>query len=357
MKEKTAFLSPIDGDMLNEYDGRVSEGSLITNVKVLGIAGRKIKINGIEAKHKDGVYSADIQLKDYKNTIEAVDIISGEKLSIIVFWLKNFKDKYRLSIDDNIWFLKDISNNADIYKSIFDNQYLGALKKVHDTFGTKIHLNLFYQTEGFNLSMMTDKYKNEWKENSGWLRLSFHSLQEEPDRPYIKAGYDEVKRDCKLVVDQIKRFAGEELLGPVMSLHWGDVPVEGCRALRDSGYTALAGYFNVNDPDPFAYYLNKAQRTHVNKRFIWRDNNEGIIFARMALVINLLKLDQIIPYLDNLKIDSHKPAYVDFMIHEQYFHPTYAAYQPDYMEKITASVRWASEKGYQPAFLSECIFD
>ena len=46
-----------------------------------------------------------------------------------------------------------------------------------------------------------------------------------------------------MVKEQIRRFAGDELMGPVTTLHWGEATVEGCRALRDSGYTALAGYF------------------------------------------------------------------------------------------------------------------
>jgi hypothetical protein len=355
-ENKILFQSPIDGDMLNEYDGIVSDGYLMTTVKVLAPSDRKLKFNGAVAKYEDGVHLADVRLKDYKNVIEVVDTSSGETQSIIVFWLKNYINKYRLSLDDNIWFLKDISANAGKYKSIFENPYLGFLKEVHDTYGTKIHLNLFYQTDGFNLSQMTDKYKNEWKANAGWLRLSFHALQEFPDRPYIHASYNEMKKDCEMVTDQIRRFAGEELLGHVMTLHWGEATVEGCRALRDSGYTALAGYFNVDDTDNVSYYLDIDKRRHMKNRFIWRDNSEGIIFTRMALVINTVKLDKIVPYLDDIKSNSHKPAYIDLMIHEQYFYPFYKNYQPDYRQKVLTSVRWAVNKGYKPAFLSECVF-
>jgi hypothetical protein len=357
MNNTITFISPIDGDMLNEYDGTVSAGSLFTPVRVMASPKRKLKINGTEAMIEDGVYHADIRLKDYKNVIEVTDTSSGEKQSIVVFWLKHIVNKYRLSIDDNILFLKDISDNAGKYKSIFENDYLSFLKGVHDTYGTKIHLNLFYQINGFNLSQMTDKFKSEWKENAGWLRFSFHSLQEFPDRIYQNAKYDEVKKDCEMTLKQIRRFAGEELLVPVMSLHWGDTTVECCRALKDEGYKAFAGYFNFNGPDPFSYYLDDEKRHHVNNRFIWRDNREGIIFSRMALVINTLKYDQIVPYLNNLRCNAHKPAFIDLMIHEQYFYPTYTAYQPDFRQKVITSVKWASDNGYQPAFLSECIFE
>ena len=356
MENKIKFLSPIDGDMLSAYDGNVSDGGILTEVKLSGSPDLKLKVNGITAKYSAGTFTAAIQLKDYKNTIEAVDSVSGEKAGIVVYWLKNVVDHYRLSLDDNIWFLKDINANAGKYKSIFENPYLGMLKQVHDTFGTKIHINLFYQTEGFNLSQMTDKYKGEWKDNAGWLRLSFHALQEFPDRPYLTAGYDQVKHDCILVKDQIRRFAGEELMGPVTTLHWGAANVEGCRALKDQGYNALAGYFNAEGPDTVSYYLNDEKRLNINNRFIWKDNKEEIILSRMALVINTVKLEEIVPYLESLRSSGHRPPYVDLMIHEQYFYPSYFNYQPDFRDKVMTAVKWAADKGYKPAFLSECVF-
>ena len=159
------------------------------------------------------------------------DSATNYKQSITIYWLKNISDRYRLSLDDNIWFLKDINTNAGKYKSIFENPYLKFLRQVHETYGTKIHLNLYYQTDGFNLSQMTTKFRNEWKENAGWLRLSFHALQNDPDMPYINAGYDEVKKDCSLVHEQIKRFAGEELMGPVTTLHWGEGTRQGLQGI------------------------------------------------------------------------------------------------------------------------------
>lgn len=355
--KKISFLNPIDGDMLNEYDGMVSDGGLLLEIKVYASSGRRLKINGLDTKYENGLYVANVRLDNYMNVIEAVDNDSGERNRITVFWLKNFINKYRLSIDDNIWFLRDISDNAGKYRSVFENPYLNFLKQVHDNYGTKIHLNIFYQTEGFNLSQITDKYRNEWKENAEWLRLSFHALQEFPDKPYIQADYNKVKKDCEMVMEQIRRFAGDELIGPVTTLHWGEATVEGCRALRDTGYTVLAGYFNLDNTSPVSYYLDIEKRRYLNDRFIWRDNQEGIIFVRMALVIDLLKLNQIVPYLDSLLSNSHRLSHVDLMIHEQYFYPFYKNYQPDFKQKVLTSVKWASDNGYQPAFLSECVLD
>jgi len=352
------FISPIDGDMLCAYDGKMIDGELLTTVTVSAPSGSRIKINGIDAKPSGDVFTADIRLRDYSNQIEFTEANTGSKQTVTVFWLKNYVNKYRLSLDDNILFLKDISEHSARYKSIFENPYLSFLKEVHDTYGTKIHLNIYYQTEGFNLSQMTDKFKNEWKANSGWLRLSFHALQNKPDNPYIASGYDEVKKDCEMVKAQIRRFAGEEQFDHVTTLHWGAATLEGTRALRDGGYTGLAGYFNVGaNESPVSYYLDMNQRRHLFERFIWRDNKEGIIFSRIAIVINNYKLDKIVSHLSSLKMGTHRPGYIDLMIHEQYFHPDYVEYQPDYRQKVMTAVKWATDNGYTPAFLSECIFE
>ncbi len=356
MENEIKFLSPTDGDMLTGYDGKISDGSLMISVKISAPSDMRLKINGITAISSGGSITADIPLKEYKNRIEAQDSVSGQKKIITVYWLKHAENRYRLSLDDNIFFLKDINENSAVYKSIFENPYLGFLKQVHDTFGTRIHLNLYYQTDGFNLSQMTGKFKNEWKENAAWLRLSFHALQNDPDRPYLNAGYDQVKNDCIKVKEQIRRFAGEELMDSVTTLHWGTASVDGCRALRDEGYTALAGYFNAEGPDTVSYYLNDEKRLHVNNRFLWKDESEGIIFSRLALVINTVRLEEIVPWLDALRSNNHKPAYIDLMIHEQYFYSFYKDYQPDYRQKVMTAVRWAADNSYKPAFLSECVF-
>jgi hypothetical protein len=353
--EKIKFLTPIDGDMLNEYDGDVTNGSLMVKAKISAPSGSRIKVDGVKAKYMDGYFQANVRLKNYENIIELEEGKQGFRENIKIFWLKNYTNKYRFSIDDNIWFMKDIHENSAKYNSIFENPYLGFLKEVHNTYGTKIHINLYYQTEGFNLSQMTDKFKNEWKANATWLGLSFHALGDKPDRPYINAGYEQVKKDCAMVMEQIRRFAGEEVMGPETTLHWGEATVDGCRALRDAGYTILAGYFNVDDNKaPVSYYLTEDQRRYLKSRFIWRDNKEGIIFSRIALVINTVKQEQVIPYLDNVR-QTYNPRYIDLMIHEQFYYPHYVSYQPDWREKVLKAVKWADDNGYKPAFLKESV--
>lgn len=350
------FLIPVEGDVFHAFDGNLLDGKLMITVKIAAPEDAEIAVNGIPAASVDGHFEAQVFLEEYENRLEAVDEVSGEKTGIRVFLLPNFAGHYRLSIDDNIWFLRDIQQNKDRYASLFDNPYLGFLKQINAEYGTKIHLNLFYQTDGFNLSEFTDQYKNEWKANADWLRLSFHALQEFPDMPYVHAGYEEVKRDCNLIMNEIRRFAGEEVMHAVTTIHWGEATAEGSRAMRDAGYVGQVGYFNVDDDQyPASYYLTVPQRRHLKKRFVWRDTAEGITFVRASIVIDTKRLEDIKPHLDAHEKNGYKPPYLDLLVHEQYFYPIYFNYQPDFRDKIRTAVQWAGENGYTPQFLSESI--
>jgi hypothetical protein len=352
------FLSPIDGDMLCTFDGIETSGGLITKVSIRAPKESRINVNGVNAQYSNGIFQADINLTQYENELELVDQKTGFREKIKIYRLKNFAKHYRLSMDDNIWFLKDLHLNSDVYKSIFENPYLSFLKQVHDTYGTKIHLNIYYETDGFNISQLSDKFKAEWKANTGWLHLSFHARADKPDKPYLNSGYEKMKKDCDLVMEQICRFAGTEVTAQETTLHWGEATTEGCRALRDAGFKCLPCDFNVdNDLPPCSYYLDIEKRRHINKRLIWRDNREDIIFIRCAIIINTVELEKIVPFLDDLKKDPHMSAYVDLLMHEQYFYPYYEGYQPDYRQKVMTAVKWAKDNGYKPAFLSECVFE
>ena len=114
---------------------------------------------------------------------------------------------FTFTIDDNIRFLKELTEKD--YGSIFDHPYMAMLLSLHKTFDAAVQLNLFYRdgdftgkdrdkvdlNKYFNLSMMTDRYKAEWKANSDWIKMSFHSDRNNV-RPYLDSAYGEVFEDC-----------------------------------------------------------------------------------------------------------------------------------------------------------------
>jgi len=88
-KTSIKIISPVDGDMLNERDGRAVDGSLFTKVKVSAPQGSKISINGISTLYEDGLYTAEVQLKCYSNVIKVVEDNSGSSESMIEIMLVN----------------------------------------------------------------------------------------------------------------------------------------------------------------------------------------------------------------------------------------------------------------------------
>jgi hypothetical protein len=254
--------------------------------------------------------------------------------------------KFRFSVDDNIWFLKDLTNKKYSYKSIFDNEYLGFYKSLHDKFNIKIQLNIFYSTEGFDLSQMTDKYKEEWKANSDWLKLSFHAYSEFPDKPYLNSGREELKRDCEMIHKEIIRFAGAESLDLYTTVHWAVATKEGCLGLKDCGIKGLVGLF---DHSGLSYHLSSEVADYLHKHTYYVDKETGLIFFNNEMVINSLGINEIQPILSK-KIGKE---FIEIMIHEQYFYKDYMGYQPDFKEKVISAVSFLTDNGYKSVFLDE----
>lgn len=349
------FKKWIDGDMLCARDGEVSGKTLSLQIEVLANEGAQVEVNGVPATYANGLFTAPLTLTKYETQICAKDTVSGEEVSILLYWLPDFAGKYRVSLDDNIWFLREIAQNN--YNSILECEYLAFWKELYDTYGTKTHINIYLKDEAdFNIAQLSDRYKDEWIASRDWLRLSFHAKANEPAQPYLNASYDEMKRDVEDVRREIKRFAGEEVMGPVTTLHWGDATLEATRALRDSGYDVLLCDFNMPpfNTYPCAYYLTgETERMHMYDRFIWRDTKENITFVRCAIIANCYEPEEIPPFLDAVARDPHRGAFIDLLIHEQYFFPHYERYQPNYREKMITAVKWAVDHGYEPAFLDE----
>jgi len=263
---------------------------------------------------------------------------------------------YRLSVDDNIWFLRDIANHPE-YTSLFDNPYLKLYKSIHDKYGTKVHMNIYYETDGFNLTQMPDRFKDEWAANSNWLKLSFHANADSPSWPYLNSSYEEVYNDCKRVQDEILRFAGKEVLGPVTTLHFAEATKDGVKALRDCGIKVLLGDFAFDkNGDPYLdYYCTREQFDKVRENCFYKDPETDMIFACCDVVLNTFKVGEIAPEMDRYEREYPGRDFVDILIHEQYFYPDFRLYLPEYGKLIEEGVEWCISRNYEPAFITDVI--
>ena len=256
--------------------------------------------------------------------------------------MKNFT----FTVDDNIIFFREITERG--YSSLFEHPYLAMYKRLHEKFGLKIQLNLFYEDKmSFNLSKFPDKYKKEWEAVSDWLKLSFHSRLENV-KPYEFSGYDEVFSDCKDVQREILRFSSEKSLAKTTTVHYCLTTTDGLKALADNGVEGLLGLYG--DHNPRVSYCRNEEETKaiINGETV---KSDGIAYAGLDIVLNCHKKEEILRRLDSL----YGRELIKIMIHEQYFYENYSAYQPDFEEKIWAAFCALCENGYKSVFFEETI--
>lgn len=356
----------IDGDCLNERDGVMTPLGLACPVSVKAQSSRRIEINSVEAEERqDGIYTAEILIFEGQNRIKAVDLDCGYETEISLFRMPRASvGGYRISSDDNIIFLYELT--VGDYKSIFEHPYLAVYKKAHDFYGAKVHLNLFYEFDSdarahfsrerpyFNLSMMTDRYKEEFIANSDWLKLAFHSRSEFPPFPYKEGGGEKITEDYLKVCREIERFAGRECIPESTTVHFGSANLESVRALRSLGVRSLTGCFKLKGERPsVSYYAPVELVKHIYPRDFFVDTEENIIFARIDCVLNENSNEENLSIIKDTIIDSHRGGFVSVMIHEQYFYPDYVNYIPDFEALVLSAAELLYNSGYNGTFMSD----
>jgi hypothetical protein len=272
---------------------------------------------------------------------------------IRVLWDKHSQPRYRFSIDDNSFFLCDIFEKQ--YKSLFDCSYLRKLRELHTQYGTRFVLNIYYTTaDGFDLSRFPDRYRDEWKDNAGWLKLAFHARANDPDRPYQDAPADQLIADLDLVAEQILRFAGGATYSPPTVIHWGMVRPQALKRLRKRGVRVLSGYFQKQGGAwDINYRLDDERSEYLSRHDALFDFESGITFSKIDLVCNNTPVLETVPALERLAQDPNQAEVMDLFTHEQYFWPFYPRYVPDHFARVETAIRWVTERGYKPVFYHE----
>ena len=221
-------------------------------------------------------------------------------------------------------------------------------RRLHEEFGLKVQLNLFYRTEGFELSEMSEAYYDEWRENADWLKLSIHS-ELESFRPYESAGSREVYEDCRRVNEQIKSFASPAVLASTTTIHYCLLTDGGLKAIRDVGVVGLLGLFGTSEEPRTSYGIGESDAGKI------RDGETikigDISFASIDIVLNSFSTEGIIAQLTGM---TNREC-IRVMIHEQYFYEDYPRYQPEFEEKLRSTFDFLCNNGYQSGFYESLI--
>lgn len=265
-----------------------------------------------------------------------------------------YDPRCRFSVDDCIWFLRDVALRAR--DSIFENGFLRFWREMHERLGLKVQFNVYYEDLDTNwtLALMPDRFREEWVRNADWIRLTFHARSDLPPMPYRNAPAEQLEQDFLLVADQIRRFAGDELLSACTTIHWGMATREGCSALARHGIEALVGYFQLRNDEPWvAYYLDTEQTRFLSQHDTWRDEEAGILFIKHDMVLNEVPLVDVCRGLDSIFAKPDESEVLELMIHEQYFYPYFPQYQHDAALKVQQAAEWVANHGYRWAFYED----
>lgn len=350
---------PFHGAVLNRRHGLQTDTGLAITVSGSAPGYGTVTVDGNPAKVVNGRFTAETVITAPEQDIvaEYSGTFGRQQHTVRVVWDKASRPRYRFSIDDNSFWLRDIHQQQ--YASLFDCFYLGILKKLNDDYGARFTLNIYSMTDDqpdnpFLLKDFSDRYRGEFADNADWLVLAFHAKSNLPDRPYQYASAEHLLADKHMVEEQIVRIAGEQTLAPPTVIHWGMVQPGALKPLYDDGVRVLSGFAN---PTAHGYDVNYWLN---NERSEWLYNNEalkdfesGIVFSRVDIVCNNCPPEQVAPTLQPLYDSPRQAEIMDLFTHEQYFWPFYSAYRPDHAERLDTTLRWVTEHGYEPVFFHQ----
>ncbi|MBA7679478.1 hypothetical protein ES703_87775 [subsurface metagenome] len=353
--EPVRIEGPFHGAVLNRRHGEEVNSGLKIRVSGQAPLHERVTINKAPAQRTGSRFSSEVVLRDKETEIVAVSQGSSGRSEhrVRVVWDRHSQPRYRFSIDDNSFFLRDIAQKN--YASLFDCFYLDVLRKLHSKYGARFVLNIYYTTEdGFTLPQFPDRYKSQWQDNADWLKLAFHAYANKPDRPYQYASPAQLIADFDKVAEQIVRFAGEQTYSPPTVIHWGMVQPTALKPLYERGVRVLSGYFGRrNGVWSVNYFLDDARSEYLFRHDALKDFDSGIVFSKVDIVCNNTPVERIVPTLEPLAKDPNRAEIMDLFTHEQYFWPFYSNYIPDHAQRLEVAIRWVTEHGYKPVFFHE----
>lgn len=200
-------------------------------------------------------------------------------ISIVVFlyntgniYAKKYK-KLHISIDDTIEVFEDLTENEGKYGSIFDNYTLNLCKEMNESYGACFSFYCFFKNDKFSLSNCTRKFKDEFEQNSSWLRFNYHGFDEFEDPNSIKI--DEYISRHKLFLYNMIEIVGENSFDNYTRLSFFHGSYEVIEYL--SGY--VEGFYTADD-DRLSYYFDYSLNDYILTNLNYFDNDLQVNFMK-----------------------------------------------------------------------------
>lgn len=107
------------------------------------------------------------------------------------------------SVDDTVMLLCDLEDRR--YTSIFSHPSFAFFRFLHKKFGAVFSFYCFYSWGNRNLSQVSNRFANEFKQNSDWLKFGYHAYDCDS---YKVPNVDIEAEGYKLVVSHLLRITG-----------------------------------------------------------------------------------------------------------------------------------------------------
>ena len=381
------------GAVLNHNHGVETPDGLTVLFEGISDYPGPVTLNGLPTRRDGRRFMGEVKLTEKINTVTAASVSAYGNFSqsIVVVWDKQSFKRFNCYLDDHSFFWTDLAKERP--KRAFDHFYLKGLKEIHERTGLKATLNCFFHNDHFDCDMtqVPDIWKSEFIDNSDWLKMSFHSLGEFPDRLYIEASEEEFRRDYELVHDHIVRFAGEETFIEPLVVHWGIISPACVKVLKEKGVKTYASAFRprlMGGPSALQRAAGARENTIGQSQLadgarpvpcsdlgfgyedhftVMEENNYielhrnlynphlDITFFRGICCCNLVPID-VIPGRLNKAVAAAGAVGNEFFnigSHEQYTFPYYHNYIPDHMERIGKAAETMVELGFKPVFFAK----
>lgn len=204
-----------------------------------------------------------------------------------------------VSIDDTINLFEDLKKNN--YDSIFENNFLSKLRKLHNKYGTKFSLFVFYEFDNKCIEGTPTKYKDQFIENSDWLKFGFHAYSNESR---YDSDYSKIKFEYNKTIDALKSIVGEESITDVLRLERFLLSNNNLNSINEDNYNikGLLGADSFDRPD---YYLDKEENKLLFTDDYYFDMDNNIFFYNTDIRIENIPYILINSELDKFKFDNN----------------------------------------------------
>lgn len=226
---------------------------------------------------------------------------------------------YHMSFDDVILCLQDITTNSEVYESVFENDFLGWCKKMHDIYGTTFSMYVFYANDNDNptwtLEDCTSAFAEEFTANSDWLKFGLHAYAQGVNATGREST---AGTDYANTIDQLVRITGDvKCIDRVPRLHEYNGTLAALTAMRDCnlgpvGFIASADT-NLTTPRD-SYYFDADQNAYMYKHCYMYDADNMLHFVKTSYLWGSASVS--VPTIENSVLYFNRNRYVEIFMHE-----------------------------------------